>query len=109
MQHLDLSNCCLTRVPPVLARLPHLTNLTLNENDALGGSAAALAPLSTLTNLRVGGWVAHGLRARALSQVLAVLQLLRDGLLESSQICQMDYAEWRLSSASWLPCLPHGS
>ena len=57
LQHLDLSNCCLTRVPSVLARLPRLTNLTLNENDALGASAAALAPLSALTNLRVGGWV----------------------------------------------------
>lgn len=52
-QHLDLSNCCLTRVPAALARLPHLTSLTLNENDALGGSAAALAPLAALTALEV--------------------------------------------------------
>jgi hypothetical protein len=63
---LDLSNCCLTRVPPVLARLPRLTNLTLNENDSLGASAAALAPLSTLTNLRVGGRRAGFCRVAAL-------------------------------------------
>lgn len=52
-QHLDLSNCCLTRVPAALARLPCLTRLTLNENDALGGSAAALAPLAALAALEV--------------------------------------------------------
>lgn len=52
-QHVDLSNCCLTRVPAALARLPHLTSLTLNENDALGGSADALAPLSALSALEV--------------------------------------------------------
>lgn len=49
-QHLDLSNCCLARVPAVLARLPHLTALTLNENDGLSGEAA-LAPLAGLTRL----------------------------------------------------------
>ena len=59
-QHLDLSNCCLTRVPPVLASLPRLTCLTLNENDALGASPAALAPLSTLTNLQVRQWCRGG-------------------------------------------------
>ena len=52
MQHLDLSNCCLARVPPVLAHLPRLSSLTLNENEALGQSAAALEPLSALTNLQ---------------------------------------------------------
>ncbi|KAL4853377.1 Ras suppressor protein 1 [Chlorella vulgaris] len=51
IEHLDLSNCCLARVPPVLARLPRLTSLTLNENDGLG-AAAALAPLSLLTGLK---------------------------------------------------------
>jgi len=54
LQHLDLSNCCLARVPRVLASLPHLTSLTLNENDALGASAEALAPLAALTRLQVG-------------------------------------------------------
>ena len=52
-QCLDLSNCCLTRVPTVLASLPRLTSLTLNENDALGASDEALAPLSVLTSLQV--------------------------------------------------------
>ncbi|KAI3431582.1 hypothetical protein D9Q98_004632 [Chlorella vulgaris] len=51
IEHLDLSNCCLARVPPVLARLPRLTSLTLNENDGLG-TVAALAPLSLLTGLK---------------------------------------------------------
>lgn len=53
LQRLDLSNCCLSRVPRVLASLPRLTSLTLNENDALGASAAALETLSTLTSLQV--------------------------------------------------------
>lgn len=53
LQRLDLSNCCLARVPRVLASMPHLTSLTLNENDALGSSSAALEPLAQLTNLQV--------------------------------------------------------
>ncbi|PRW39336.1 20 kDa chloroplastic isoform B [Chlorella sorokiniana] len=63
IQYLDLSNCCLTRVPPVLARLPHLTSLTLNDNDALGASDDALAPLSTLTSLQLLEMRECGLRA----------------------------------------------
>ncbi|EFN52805.1 hypothetical protein CHLNCDRAFT_138465 [Chlorella variabilis] len=63
LEHLDLSNCCLSRVPPVLARLPRLTSLTLNENDGLGASDRALAPLSMLTSLRVLEMRECGLRA----------------------------------------------
>lgn len=50
-------------MPPVLARLPHLTSLTLNENDALGASAAALAPLATLATLATLEMRECGLRA----------------------------------------------
>ena len=63
LQHLDLSNCCLTRVPRVLAALPALTHLTLNENDALGASEAALAPLAALTRLQQLEMRECGLRA----------------------------------------------
>lgn len=37
----------------MLARLPRLRSLTLNENDALGASPDALALLSALTSLQV--------------------------------------------------------
>lgn len=38
----------------MLAKLPRLASLTLNENDALGAGGAALEPLATLTQLQVG-------------------------------------------------------
>ncbi|KAI7840413.1 hypothetical protein COHA_005844 [Chlorella ohadii] len=63
IQCLDLSNCCLTRVPPVLASLPRLTSLTLNDNDSLGASGEALAPLSLLTSLQVLEMRECGLRS----------------------------------------------
>jgi len=67
-QCLDLSNCCLTRVPPVLATLPRLTSLTLNDNDSLGASGEALAPLSLLTSLQVLGCVLVCMLAKLLGQ-----------------------------------------
>lgn len=63
LEHLDLSNCCLSSVPAVLAQLPRLTNLTLNENEGLGAEPGALAPLSTLTNLEVLEMRECGLKA----------------------------------------------
>ncbi len=41
----------------MLASLPRLTSLTLNDNDSLGASGEALAPLSLLTSLQVLGCV----------------------------------------------------
>ena len=55
LQKLDLSNCCLERVPPALAALTHLTGLILSSNPDLGdedGRPDALVALSTLRSLR---------------------------------------------------------
>ncbi|KAL4440201.1 hypothetical protein ABPG75_003202 [Micractinium tetrahymenae] len=93
LQRLDLSNCCLSRVPRVLASLPRLTSLTLNENDALGAGGAALEPLAALTQLQVLEMRECGLRAVPSS--VSQLTNMRSLLLGYNSMAQR-------------PCIPDG-
>lgn len=54
LQQLDLSNCGLRMVPEEVAMLPHLTALTLNNNEELGGlgNEDRVAVLASLKGLQ---------------------------------------------------------
>lgn len=58
LHHLDLSHCSLREVPAELANLAHLSSLTLNNNEELGGNenadhVSALADLRSLAVLEM--------------------------------------------------------
>ncbi len=55
LRHLDLSNCSLSEIPRELIDLKHLSSLTLNDNEELGGrnNSHRVAVLANLPKLAV--------------------------------------------------------
>jgi hypothetical protein len=102
---LDLSNCCLSRVPPVLARLPHLTALTLNENDGLN-SGSALAPLAALTGLHTLEMRECGLTS--VPRAVTALTNLRCLLLGYNAMTEVRLLAWAAPLGGACACVRRG-
>jgi Leucine-rich repeat (LRR) protein len=81
IRHLDLSNCSLSEIPGELTEIKHLSSLTLNDNEELGGrnNAARVGVLAMLPNLAVLEMRDCGLKA--VPQSITNLTSLRTLLL----------------------------
>lgn len=85
LQTLDLSMCCLPRLPSSIVGLPTLTSLDLSENE-LKEIPPALGELPLLRDLRIGGNPQRGLRQTVIERgTPVVLEYLRGRILDGKQ------------------------